>query len=402
MRRWPVPSSGSEEYSPLAAGFWIELWRSRPGCATRDGSPGRLPAPAPGASDRRSAGLQGPIPPTPRPRRCNQRSRSPSRARRPAILLSSGVAAPLRRCPGQSYSETEQSAGEGGACRKHCRREIDARSRGKMIRYGESIAMAYELYYWPTIQGRGEFVRLALEEVRAEYVDVARGSRRGRGDAAADGWSRRSNPPFAPPFLKDGDLMIAQTAKSCSPRAAPSAWRRATRRSAMGASTAADDRRYRRRSARYPSPDRLQPLLRGPAGRSPPPHRRFYCQPHPEISRLFRAVLERNPRATAISSAAGSAIATCRCFSWLPGCAMPFRDAMARLEPRFPGLSRCTPYRRAAALDAYLKSERRIAFNEQGIFRHYPELDDLSRSLRRLSTRARSGPVGGTGPLPCS
>ena len=34
--------------------------------------------------------------------------------------------------------------------------------------------MRYELYYWPTIQGRGEFVRLALEDAGARYVDVAR------------------------------------------------------------------------------------------------------------------------------------------------------------------------------------------------------------------------------------
>jgi len=33
--------------------------------------------------------------------------------------------------------------------------------------------MAYELYYWPGIQGRGEFVRLALEEAGADYIDVA-------------------------------------------------------------------------------------------------------------------------------------------------------------------------------------------------------------------------------------
>ena len=72
--------------------------------------------------------------------------------------------------------------------------------------------MAYELYYWPTIQGRGEFVRLALEDAGADYVDVARGS----GGVAAmqrlmDG-ADGVNPPFAPPFLKDGDVTIAQTA----------------------------------------------------------------------------------------------------------------------------------------------------------------------------------------------
>ena len=72
--------------------------------------------------------------------------------------------------------------------------------------------MAYELYYWPGIQGRGEFVRLALEEAGAEYIDVARG----RGGIAAmqrliDG-AAVARPPFAPPFLKDGDVLIAQTA----------------------------------------------------------------------------------------------------------------------------------------------------------------------------------------------
>src|SRR6516225_8732846 len=72
--------------------------------------------------------------------------------------------------------------------------------------------MRYELYYWPTIQGRGEFVRLALEEASADYVDVARSKRGipammkfidGRGTA---------RPPFAPPFLKAGKVVIAQTA----------------------------------------------------------------------------------------------------------------------------------------------------------------------------------------------
>ena len=64
--------------------------------------------------------------------------------------------------------------------------------------------MRYELYYWPEIQGRGEFVRLALEEAGADYVDVAR--RRGgedklmRADGAASASSirptrRRSSRP---------------------------------------------------------------------------------------------------------------------------------------------------------------------------------------------------------------
>src|SRR5689334_20261573 len=73
--------------------------------------------------------------------------------------------------------------------------------------------MRYELYYWPSIQGRGEFVRLALEEAGADYAHMAREPQGGMsammrlldGEAA-------DRPPFAPPFLKTGDLIIAQTA----------------------------------------------------------------------------------------------------------------------------------------------------------------------------------------------
>src|SRR5580700_1606405 len=71
--------------------------------------------------------------------------------------------------------------------------------------------MRYELYYWPSIQGRGEFVRLALEAAGADYVDVARAEgvpaiMKVMNDAAL------VHPPFAPPFLTDGGLMVAQVA----------------------------------------------------------------------------------------------------------------------------------------------------------------------------------------------
>ncbi|HEY4747644.1 MAG TPA: hypothetical protein VIH38_08760, partial [Steroidobacteraceae bacterium] len=68
--------------------------------------------------------------------------------------------------------------------------------------------MRYELYYWPEIQGRGEFVRLALEEAGADYVDVAR---KGSGEDRMIGLmskSRSKTPPFAPPFLRAGQLWI--------------------------------------------------------------------------------------------------------------------------------------------------------------------------------------------------
>src|SRR5438132_2669928 len=71
--------------------------------------------------------------------------------------------------------------------------------------------MKYQLYYWPGIQGRGEYVRLALEEAGVDYDDVARS---GNGMSAMTRMMEedRGTPPFAPPFLKAGSLVIGQTA----------------------------------------------------------------------------------------------------------------------------------------------------------------------------------------------
>ena len=76
--------------------------------------------------------------------------------------------------------------------------------------------MAYEFFYWPEIQGRGEFVRLALEDAGADYIDVARGlESEGRGVPAMLALMRgegTSHIPFAPPFLRDGDVIVSHTA----------------------------------------------------------------------------------------------------------------------------------------------------------------------------------------------
>ena len=72
--------------------------------------------------------------------------------------------------------------------------------------------MRYELYYWPQIQGRGEFVRLALEEAACDYVDVARRSAGQDRMLTALQWRASKTPSFAPPWLKAGKLIIGQTA----------------------------------------------------------------------------------------------------------------------------------------------------------------------------------------------
>ncbi len=71
--------------------------------------------------------------------------------------------------------------------------------------------MKYELYYWPSIQGRGEFVRLALEEGKADYVDVARKSGTDKMMRMMEG-AGVATIPYAPPFLKAGKLVIGQSA----------------------------------------------------------------------------------------------------------------------------------------------------------------------------------------------
>ena len=71
--------------------------------------------------------------------------------------------------------------------------------------------MRYELYYWPMIQGRGEYVRLALEEAGAA-LRRRRAPRQRHGCDDEDDGGGKGTPPFAPPFLKAGKLVIGQTA----------------------------------------------------------------------------------------------------------------------------------------------------------------------------------------------
>src|SRR5437660_7708169 len=125
--------------------------------------------------------------------------------------------------------------------------------------------MRYQLYYWPTIQGRGEYVRLALEDAGADYEDVARSA---SGMAAMSRMIEQGDrPPFAPPFLKAGRLVIGQTANillylGARHGLAP----KAEGRTIAGARTAAHDRRLRCGNPRYPSSNRRLALLRGPEG----------------------------------------------------------------------------------------------------------------------------------------
>ena len=240
----------------------------------------------------------------------------------------------------------------------------------------------YQLYYWPHIQGRGEFIRLLLEEAGAEYVDVGRLSEeRGGGiepiREILQG-EQLSPPHFAPPILRDGDLVISQTANICL--------HLATRHGLAG-----DDERDRLHANQIQLT--LQDLLTEAHDTHHPISVGEYYEDQKEAAArraaAFRA--ERMPkffgyleRAAAPDEASGSphmvgdqfTYADLSAFQLLRGLTYAFPNAFAELESTIPHLLELADA--VASRDriaAYLASERRIDFNEQGIFRHYPELD---------------------------
>ena len=161
--------------------------------------------------------------------------------------------------------------------------------------------MAYQLYYWPTIQGRGEFVRLALEEAQAEYVDVARQKNGSR--ALMKMLEAASAPSFAPPFLVAGEQTIGQTANILL-YLGSAAWPGAARAGGapVGQPAAADDRRPGGRGARHPPPG-LQSSLYYEDQKKEAKRRAadFIASRVPKFYRLFREGAGAGGAAAAIS-----------------------------------------------------------------------------------------------------
>ncbi|HTT79468.1 MAG TPA: glutathione S-transferase [Stellaceae bacterium] len=238
--------------------------------------------------------------------------------------------------------------------------------------------MEYELYYWPAIQGRGEFVRLALEEAGAEYADVARG----RGGVAAmqrlmDG-AGAAQPPFAPPFLKDGDVLIAQTANillylghrlGLAPRdEAGRLWAHQLQLTIADIVDEAHDTHHPIASGLYYEDQRDEARRRTSD---------FIANRIPKYLGYFERALARNPRGERHLVGRRTSYCDLSLFQLVAGLRYAFPRAMARLEPDFPRVGALADrVARRPRLAGYLRSPRRIAFNEQGIFRHYPELDE--------------------------
>ena len=235
-----------------------------------------------------------------------------------------------------------------------------------------------QLYYWPTIQGRGEFVRLLLEDAGAEYEDVARA----RGGMAAmmrflEG-KERGALPFAAPFVRVGDTVVSQTANILAylaPRLGRVPDDEALRAEASQiALTLADfvgeihDTHHPIGGGLYYEDQKKEAKRRA---------QDFVKERLPKYLGWLEDVLERN------GSSGGQwlvgrdlSYVDLAAFQVIEGLRYAFPRALARLEPKLPRLMALRD--RVAArprIAAYLASKRRIPFNQMGIFRRDPELD---------------------------
>ena len=234
--------------------------------------------------------------------------------------------------------------------------------------------MRYELYYWPSIQGRGEFIRLALEDSGAAYTDVGRNPQGlGKMLAILEN-SKMRNRPFAPPFLKAGKLLIAQTANILfylGPRLGLAPKDEAQRLGLHQLQLTISDWLVEVHDTHHPIGASLYYEDQKPASRRRAAD--FRKERLPKFLDYFEEILKSNPSAQ-ISYVHLSL------FQMVEGLRYAFPRTMSVLEKKLAWtLENHDRVSSRPRLAAYLASGRRIPFNRQGIFRHYPELDAPER-----------------------
>jgi glutathione S-transferase len=234
--------------------------------------------------------------------------------------------------------------------------------------------MRYELYYWPGIQGRGEFVRFALEEAGADYADVAR-SARGMAAMMRMMQAGSGTPPFAPPFLKAGKLVVGQTANillylgsrhGLAPKAeAGKLWVHQLQLTVTDLVAEIHDSHHPLGPSLYYEDQRAAAKKRSAE---------FWKARVPKYLGYFERL--RNGNGGAFLTGRRLTYVDLSLFQIVEGLRYAFPTHMKAFERKIPGLIEL--HDRVAArpnIRAYLASDRRIAFNEDGIFRHYKALD---------------------------
>jgi glutathione S-transferase len=235
--------------------------------------------------------------------------------------------------------------------------------------------MRYQFYYWPTVQGRGEFVRLALEEAGADYVDVARRKGGVASMMKIIDDKRSARPPFAPPFLKAGKLIIAQTANVLSylgPRLNLVPRDEAAQLWAHQLQLTITDLVVEIHDTHHPITSWLYYEEQKPAAKRRT--RDFWRYRVPKFLGYFERVLQKNGGQYLIGRRLS--YVDLSVFQIIEGLRYAFPKRMKRFEKKIPGL--VALHDRVAKrprIKAYLASKRRIAFSQRGIYRYFKELD---------------------------
>ena len=236
--------------------------------------------------------------------------------------------------------------------------------------------MRYELYYWPSIQGRGEFVRLTLEEAGAAYADVARDQGVNAMMRALHG-AASARPPFAPPALRAGKLMIAQTAnilQYLGPRLGLVPAAEAGRLWAHQLQLTVEDFIIEIHNTHHPIASGLYYHEQKREARRRAAD--FTAERARKFLHYFENALNNNPSDKGWMIGGRLTYVDLSMFQIIAGLRYAFPKMLARLSPELPGLLALHDnVMRRPNIAAYLKSTRRLPFNEDGIFRHYPELD---------------------------
>ena len=231
--------------------------------------------------------------------------------------------------------------------------------------------MSYRLYYWTGLQGRGEFVRLCLEDAGASYTDVAREEGDEAMEAFLDG-EEDGALPFAPPFLKSGRLVIAQVAnilQYLGPRHGLVPESESARLYAHQLQLTVTDLVAEVHDTHHPVATGL--YYKDQRDEAKRRSKDFRENRIPKFLGYFEKALSRGGGKHPLRA---HSYVDLSLFQVMAGLDYAFPKAMAKQKlPLLRDLAKRVADRPNVA--AYLASERRVPFNTNGIFRHYPELD---------------------------